>query len=78
MEYTIAGTHYTNNAYGWHELARNSHTMSAYDLANICLWNDPNGDWSYADMIDPDGEGMTIGEAHETCRDQILAWAEEL
>ena len=78
MNTHIHTTNYTNNGRGWHELAQSSHTMPAHELANICQWNDPNGRWDYASMIDPEGEGMTIGEAHTVCRDQIIIWAKEL
>ena len=75
MNTHIANTKYADDAHGWHQLAQNSHAMSAQALANICRWNDRNGEWDYDSMLS--SEGMTIKEAHTECRDQIIAWAEE-
>ena len=74
----IHSTNYANDAKGWSELARDSHDMPAYALCTICRWNDRNGNWDYEDMISPNGEGMTIADVHAVCREQIIAWAEEL
>ena len=74
--YIIPSTPCTNDAAGWRALAMSADTMTAEALADICQWNDRNGEWSYANMRDD--EHLTDSEIHDICRDQITAWADEL
>ena len=71
----IYGTIFPNTAAGWRELARAAGIMPAEVLADICQWNDPNGEWCYGTMED---EGLTVPEIRDICREQIAAWSADL
>lgn len=74
----IYSTPFTNDAAGWRALAGAADTMTAKALADICQWHDPNGDWCFSTMIAIAEDGLTVGEVHTLCRDQIAVWAAEL
>ena len=75
MSSLITTTTFTNDGDGWRDLSQRTYMFPARQLAAICQWNDPNGDWSYADMRD---EGLTVPEIRDICREQIAAWAADL
>ena len=71
MAKKIAGTTYTNNPIGWEELAAAiaCRGLKATVARDICLWNDPNGDWN-----DRTSRGAYVHN-HLACVMQILEWA---